>query len=856
MNAAGPTLWTRRELLGAELEALPLGGKARGLVALSREGLDVPDFFVLSAEGSAEAAVAAWEAMGAPRVAVRSSAQAEDGAEHSFAGMYETILGVDTAEGLRAAVERCRASAAAPRVQVYLDRHGLAQSPVSVVVQELVEAEASGVLFTVDPTDPEQALLSAAWGLGEGVVQGLVPCDEHRLRDDGELLSRIARKDEAVRLGSEEARAVEPALQEQPCLSEAQVRALLTRSRELAEAWGMPLDIEFARVGERLVWLQARPITRPVPQGRRRLWDNANIIESYHGLTGPLTYSFASRAYTIVYQLFVEVMGVDAATIRQHSDVFSRMIGLVRGRVFYNLNAWYKMVSLLPGYRWNRTFMEQMMGVAEVAGDEEAPETGSRWAALPGLLWKTGGLLWRITSLERDIAAFKRTFAEAEGEFRSRDLDDLDAHELIDLYLLLERRLLWAWSTPIVNDFFVMIFFGLLRSLCEKWLPGEPGLANRLLAGAGDLASTAPAREGRRVALALAEDRELWEALQAHKARGERRTHAQATDPRDAAALGLLEEIRAEPRRAALLDAWLETYGDRSPDELKLEVPTWRQRPAALLDLLVDLAAQQAAPEDGPRRVRAEAEEVVRRELSGLRALAFGRVLGQARTRVWERESLRLLRTRVFGIVRDLFTALGGHLEAAGALDRRRDVFWLTVDEVFGWVRGTSPTVDLRGVAALREAEYARWAELPAPADRFTTWGPVWAHNAFAGRPRPAPEGVLSGTPAFGGVVEARVRRVVDPVGEPPLQGEILVTYRTDPGWLPLFDGAAAIVVERGSLLSHSAVVARELGIPTIVAVQGLMERLRGGELVRVDAGAGTIEVLEPDPVAPAEGEE
>ena len=265
----------------------------------------------------------------------------------------------------------------------------------------------------------------------------------------------------------------------------------------------------------------------------------------------------------------------------------------------------------------------------------------------------------------------------------------------------------------------------------------------------------------------------------------------------------------------------------------------------------MDLAAQSDDDAEASARVRAEADGIVANELSGLRRLVFGRVLAQARTRVWEREAMRLLRTRVFGMVRDIFTALGEHLAAAGALEGPRDVFQLTVEEVFGWVRGTTPTVDLRALAELRRAEYARWAAEPAPADRFLTWGPVWAHNLFAGRPQPAPEGVLSGTQAFGGVVEGRVRRVMDPVGEPPLQGEVLVTYRTDPGWLPLFDGALAIVVERGSLLSHSAVVARELGIPTVVGVRGLMERLAGGEVVRVDAGAGTIEVLSGPEAAP-----
>jgi len=830
------------ELVRGEATGVVIGGKAAGLVRLQAAGLPVPRFLVLPPGVDVDAVVAAWEAWGRPVVAVRSSAAAEDGAEHSFAGMYETVLGVADDAGLRRAVELCRSSAASPRVAAYLARHELEATSVAVVVQELVDAEASAVLFTVDPGDPERALMSASWGLGEGVVQGLVACDEFAVDVDGVVQARLADKDQAVRLGSTEPVAVAESERKRACFSEAQVQALVARARDLAREWDQPLDIELARVGDEVWWLQARPITRAVPRGRRRLWDNSNIVESYHGLTGPLTYSFASRAYTIVYQLFCKVMGVDDATIQAHADVFTRMIGLIRGRVYYNLNAWYRMVSLLPGYRWNRAFMEQMMGVAEVAGDEEAPQTGSRWAALPVLLWKVGGLLWRLGRIERDIAAFKQTFDEAESLFRERDLDELDAHELIEFFGVLERRLLWAWSTPIVNDFFVMIFFGLLRSRCEALLPDAPGLANRLLAGDGDLPSTQPARRGVAVARQMRRLESLWARVETHRAASERRAPTDH-DPRDLEARALLAAFREDPAIDRSLGAWLDDFGDRSPDELKLEVPTWRHRPAALLDLFCDFGRRE---DDGAGalEVRLEADALVGQRLGGVQALVFRRILAQARVRVHEREALRLLRTRVFGMVREIFSALGAHLVAAGALDTPRDVFWLTVDEVFGFVRGTSPTVDLRGLVGLRRAEYARWEREPAPADRFWTWGPVWAHNVFAGRPQPAPEGALSGTPAFGGVVRGRVRRVLDPVGEPPLDGEILVTYRTDPGWLPLFDGAIAILVERGSLLSHSAVVARELGIPTVVAVRGLMERLEGGEEIEVDAGAGTIRLL------------
>ena len=259
-------------------------------------------------------------------------------------------------------------------------------------------------------------------------------------------------------------------------------------------------------------------------------------------------------------------------------------------------------------------------------------------------------------------------------------------------------------------------------------------------------------------------------------------------------------------------------------------------------------------PASDEHRLRRDADATVAQGLSGWRARVFAAVLRHTRARVRDRENLRFLRTRIFGLVRELFGALGVHMAGAGAIEGPGDVYFLTVDEALGWVRGTSPTLDLRGLVALRKSEYQRFAALPAPADRFPTWGPVWRNNRFNARPRPqpAPGDGLSGLSACPGLVEAPAAVVHDPQAHATagLGGRVLCAYRTDPGWVPLFPTASAILVERGSLLSHSAVVAREMGIPTIVGVAGLMERVRDGERLRLDCGAGTIEQLEQAPRA------
>jgi phosphohistidine swiveling domain-containing protein len=699
-----------------------------------------------------------------------------------------------------------------------------------------VEGEVSGVMFTTDPMDPDRTLVSAAWGLCEGVVQGSVPCDTLRIDGQGDVELQIATKDLAISLvdGVPTEVPVPIASQAEPCLSTAVARELSALGRQLEQGLGGPQDIEWTWNGH-LVVLQARPITQAIPRGTKLLWDNSNIIESYCGLTGPLTYSFASRAYTIVYQLFSAVMGVDRDTIQANSAVFPRMIGLIRGRIYYNLGAWYTVVSLLPGYRWNREFMEEMMGVSEAGGELEAGEEPTllgRFADLGQLLRLLIRMAVRTMRLDKDVAAFTEKFEAAVDPYKGQAIEGMGPHALLDAYADLERRLLWAWHTPIVNDFFVMIFFGLLKKLSASWIDEDAELHNALLAGEGGMESTAPTVDALRLAAAIREDPQVLGLF----------------------ASGLSdEEVDLEARRidwlGEALSDWIERYGDRCADELKLEMPTFRQEPVRLVTILRGyVSGRPMDPSSfgaGERTMRAEAEAQVAAALSGWRTRVFGFVLRMARVRVRDRENLRFLRTRIFGLVRRIFVTLGEHMQAADALDEARDVFHLTVDEAFGWVRGTTVTTNLRGLAALRMEEYARWAQEPAPADRFRTWGPVWRKNSFLPTVAPPPPGEgLHGLPACPGVVEGTVRRIEDPRSEAPLQDEILVAYRTDPGWVPLFPNASAILVERGSLLSHSAVVAREMGIPTVVGIAGLMDSLSSGDRIRVDAGAGTVEIL------------
>lgn len=797
--------------------------------------------------------------------AVRSSAMAEDDAGRSFAGQYATVLGVRAAPGewttLWDAVRRVWASAASAHAMAYAGGQAPRLPEMAVVIQAMADAEVAGVVFTRDPVKnlPDNMLVSAVHGLGEGLVSGELEADTWRVEfkhgRPGAIEATLAHKDRALRLdaaGTVRMTSVPESLRDLPALSDPELRALVTSAYAIAEASAGPQDIEWALAGpeRQLVILQSRPITtlgtrnRETPAGgERHVWDNSNIIESYGGVTTPLTFSFARGVYEDVYRQFCRLMGTPEALLASHATVFANMLGLVRGRVYYDLLNWYRTLALLPGFTWNRAFMEKMMGVRESLTDPPPPPgTGSRVRDFASLVRMLLRLVREARRLRTEVPAFHARLERVLGPLAAEDLERWPPERALALYHRLESELLHHWRTPLVNDFFAMIWFGVLGRLTERWLPDTPPtLVNDLLCGEGGIVSTEPARRIMAMARRVSAEPELRALLETHaddRAFLDRLVAAPGHSP---AAAALRED----------LDAYLARFGDRCMEELKLETVTLREDPTFLFQTLrayvVGGTRDPEAAWQHERAIRAAAESRVAARLPWPRRVVFRAVLARARRRVRDRENLRFERTRVFGVVRRIFLALGAGLARAGRLEETRDVFLLTREELFVAIESPASGPELRALVTARRAEFAGFARETAPPDRFETLGPP-SGREWGGSP-PGPGGAhaaaLEGTGCCPGIVRARVRLVRNPREARQLAGHILVAERTDPGWTVLFPAVAGLLVERGSLLSHSAIVAREMGIPCVVGVAGLMRTLRDGEEVEMDGTTGHVRRLE-----------
>ena len=207
---------------------------------------------------------------------------------------------------------------------------------------------------------------------------------------------------------------------------------------------------------------------------------------------------------------------------------------------------------------------------------------------------------------------------------------------------------------------------------------------------------------------------------------------------------------------------------------------------------------------------------------------------------------MRLARTRMFALYRDVFLELGQQFASDGLLEQQRDIFYLSLEEIYAWYDGRAVQTNLKGLTQLRKAEYQGYEQQDLP-HHFWAYGMVYHHNSYEYPHQEVQhtEGHLQGTGCYPGIVDNNIRLIFSPDDELSLNGQILCTVRTDPGWAPLFPTAGGILVERGSTLSHSAVVARELGIPAIVGIPNITKILQDGERVRMDGSLGTIEQLE-----------
>ncbi len=772
--------------------------------------------------------------------AIRSSATNEDSTDNSFAGQFDTFLYIRKDEVINKVLEVFM-SAFSERIETYRKENNINEITIpSAIVQKMVKADKAGVAFGANPVNSnvKEVVVTAVYGLGSGLVDGIATADTYTIRDNN-IEKNIAKKDfcHVFENGNIVQKEVENNLKDKQILNKSQILEVKELVNKASKYFGRFQDIEWAYEGDKLYLLQSRPITTLSnnKDGKINVFDNSNIVESYGGITTPLTFSFIRMVYENVYIELCKIFNVKQEKIEMNSQMFKNMLALIDGRVYYNLYGWYGMLSMFPGLGNNKKFMEQMMGVKESLPDSLFPVPQATFKDKIGLLSTGYGLIKGFLKIRKMTEKFYNRLNDA---LEDKNIENMDLYELHDYYYELEKKLLHKWDAPLVNDFLAMIFYGNLKKECKKIFKEDGEMIhNDLLCGEGGIISSEPAKRIKEMAKEAKENEELLNLLESNDV------------------LYIQKEVVKYTKFNKMLNEYLDKFSDRCLQELKLETLTLKDNPLSLYASIATFARRlnkEDIQEIDEKENRIKAENKVKETLryKPVEKAKFAFLLKQARYTVKNRENLRFERTLVFGRVRELFLRIGFILTSMNVIEDKRDIFYLEVDEILFYIDGKSTTNNLKELIEIRKEQYLKYNE-KFPDERFYSYGAVNVGNTFKmenkRENKEKAEVELSGIGASPGIVKGKVRIIKNPANAKLEHGEILVAEYTDPGWIMLFPAASGILVERGSLLSHSAIVSRELGIPAVVGITGLINSLNDGDEVELDGTTGKIIVNKKD---------
>ena len=771
--------------------------KARHLEILKEQGFPVPKFILVSENEEVNLSFSEKEYF-----AVRSNFSSEDSGEHSFAGQFLTRLNVKR-EKVQEAVQEVFASYAGSldykekanrgKAEYDLKQQGKAET---VLIQEMLFPEKSGVLFT---KNPKGILSEMVVVLGQGLGDKVVEDQEKVLTYHYFLGECLYQEGQGTGIG----------------LEEDELKTLFSLGDEIEQLFQKPMDIEFAIEKGRIYILQARAITTLDMQLPARILDNSNISESFPGICLPLSESFAGEMYSGIFtSLGRRFLG---KKVSSYEELFQRMVGGFSGRMYYEISSWYDILRLLPFSRKIIPIWQGMLGVS----NEEISFSKKK----PGFFLKC-----RITLLfcyyfivsQRKMQELDKFFQERYAEYGKRVDEEEEAQELYRIFLEMKEDLLREWDITLMND---------MVSFISTHLYGKKT--------AFSLETMKPVR-----------------ALSALKAVA--RKHGLDS-----------EEYRREKK------SYISAYGDRIEGELKLETRTYRSDEELLDRWILDALETEEtdySEKDCEERSRMEKPSEQKQRRSFLYRLA--------ESSCNNREISRLHRTRSFGLMRRIVDKIGE--KTIGF-----DVYYLSLDELKEFLlSGKDFSLKIAREKELRKA-YERLpvlsrVKLLGKVDRdplageitvlnygaFKTKGSKVGKGEIAGEmgksekssvpfseepKKVASKGKTESTPRvfFGrgvskGIFRGEVLKIKSLQGlrAREAKGKILLSYSTDPGWFPYLNMASGLITERGSLLSHSAILARELEKPAVVNIPKIMEELQSGDIVEIDGDLGICSVI------------
>lgn len=788
----------------------------------------------------------AWKVLGEEKAyAVRSSATAEDLPTASFAGQQETYLNVKGIDQLLQAVRKCWSSLFTDRAIIYRIKNGFGHRSVylSVVVQQMIFPEVSGLMFTVDPVTGHRNIISidASFGLGEALVSGIVSADSYQVFKGKIIKKQIAEKKIAIYPvieGGTITRELAPELQKKQALTDDKILKLAQFGQEIEKHYCSEQDVEWCLAGDKFYILQSRPITSlyPIP----KVYDNKLHVFLSVAHLQMMTNAMRPMGISVFRGIFP--FGKDSVSFP------NPVITEAGDRLFFDVTTLLYNKTFRRYFIWRIAIVDELMRDALVkivsskifqqeakANKDTTKQVFQLFKPMLPLYLKgipvivnnllfldPSGIIERATApLEHIIDKYRHSIMQVSGPERIKRVQESMGKLLQELNGSMMYVLLSFIALPVASRL-TRLWLGedldvdTLSKSSPGNVTGEMGLM------IGDLADTARKYPEVIDYLERAEDRTFYQGL--GKVKGG-------------------DIFRAE------LDRFMELYGMRCPGEIDISNIRWWEAPTLLVPSIINHIKSNAPGEhrDRFRQGRREAQEAIQKLLDRIgstpagnfKARLMSRLLFIYRNSTGLREFPKYVIVRFFDIYRKAILAEARVLHQRGILEREEDVFYLYLDELVA-LSEKRFNEDLKELIDSRKRTYEQYQKMTPPRVMTSEGEVITGVRSDV----EAPKGALIGTPVSAGVAEGYVKVILKPEAAKLNKGDILVAPFTDPGWTPLFYSVEALVVEIGGMMTHGSVIAREYGIPAVVGIENATKILKDGQYVRVDGTRGFVQVL------------
>ncbi len=809
--------------LNTTLSENSAGAKAFHLSKMMQSGYPVPaGFAILSnafedfAENKAALSSeflneleAELKTIGAEKYMVRSSAIGEDGTENSFAGQLSSFISSAQKEDIIAHIYSCWKSYDNENVKTYQDKTGKHLNGMAVVVQTLIEPDYAGVIFTRNPSNETELLVEYVEGHAEKLVSGEV--------NPSSFTASITSK---------------TILNNTPI----PFKEGINQAKKLEHFYGFPLDIEWAIKNNIFYIVQARPITTNA-KSKKIYWSNTNVNENYPDALTPLLYSIARDSYYHYFKNLSKLFQIPDKKIAALESSYANVIGAFGCKMYYNMSSIHEIISASPFSETLGKSFDNFVGYTESEKITKKIGVGSKL--------KFVRAVFKFNSkLETTVADFETLALEY-----SKKVDAAISFDELRLcfHAFIEIRM-HSWHKASLADFFAMLYHGILGKYCKKFYGSEAeGIHNKLIQAIPGLISSNPIILIYKIKCAIRKNEIVYEQFKSLSA---------------LAFYNWLNDSSNESEIKNLIQDYIDNWGYRCSGELMLTTKNYCEEPEKFIELLKQY---DSLPDSDPEELialkfkernnhiadfkkRIYTKNGVLFPLSLIQIGILNLLIKLAIKGIASRERVRLKQALIYFKFKQSINKSGIEFQKRNLLNHADDIFYLRYQEIIEHFSTSNllPITINERITSVREAfEHHKNIQFPDDFSSYLGEYPVAEKLNQQKTANQNLENEIVGLSVCGGIIKGRAKVLSSVMEASKLElGDILVTRQTDPGWVVVFPLISGLIVERGGMLSHGAIVSREFGIPAIVGVENATQKLKDNDLIILNADTGEITIV------------